>query len=83
MGQIRFNGDMAAITFTKDEIWQIRINRIQGRDDVFNYYGTTLMGETLVPIPREWYMDILDEMKDGRLCLVEVSYFRDPELNYL
>lgn len=76
----QLNQDML-IHLTANDMHTIIVAQVVGGGR--NYYGRydIIHGNT-IPIPKKMAMEVIDMMKDGKICDVEHSFFKDHAHNF-
>lgn len=82
MGKIYAKGLEFFAHFTPDDVMAIEVYRIKGSKE-FNYYAkVSALESTKFPITKQVYDNVLDMMKDGKICLITFSAVKDIKPNF-
>lgn len=68
--------------FDANDIFYIKVVRIENSDKRNFYAQFGPLEQTLFPIPKKQFDHVLDLIKAGKICDIQYSFFKDDKLNF-
>lgn len=81
MGRLILEDKNLYIHLSADDIKELFVVQVEGGGR--NYYACyDVIHGNRIPIPHETALDVIDMIKQGKICDINHSFFKDKELNF-